>query len=380
MLPVRARTGAVRLAELARRPSFYIPAAMALPVLIRLACLPWIPPPEPKWNDEFAHLLIADTLSAGRLANPPHPLAHHFETIYVLQAPRYSAIYPMGQGLIMAAGQILTGTPWTGVLLAVALMSGALAWALSGYLPAPWAAVGALLGAVFFGLADEWIGSYYGGAFCAFGGALVFGALCRLRRFPSKSMALLAGLGWSIVWLVRPFESALTGIVIWAFVLWSSKQNWKTRTVPVAFLIAGQLAGLGAAALHNRAVTGSYTLLPYQLSQRVNGVPQSLLWQSPVPAPTFRFPEAKDMYDWQRASAKNYSTHIRFAVTSPYSLIPGLSSSRPGFRFPLGSGFSIGIGPPFRALRSSRAQPPSPRSTRSLPRVISRHTLVSFFT
>jgi hypothetical protein len=57
---------------------------MLAPLVVRLAVLPWRPPPEPWVPDEFGHLLVADTLLAGRLANPPHSLWRHLETIYVL--------------------------------------------------------------------------------------------------------------------------------------------------------------------------------------------------------------------------------------------------------------------------------------------------------
>src|SRR4051812_19639248 len=40
------------------------------PIVVRLAVLPWLPAPEPKQPDEFSHLLVADTLSSSRLANP----------------------------------------------------------------------------------------------------------------------------------------------------------------------------------------------------------------------------------------------------------------------------------------------------------------------
>ena len=46
----------------------------ALPVALRLALLPHHPVPTPDIYDEFGHLLVADTLSHFRLANPPHPL------------------------------------------------------------------------------------------------------------------------------------------------------------------------------------------------------------------------------------------------------------------------------------------------------------------
>jgi hypothetical protein len=149
-----------------------------------LALLPWHPIPEPIGHDEFVHLLTADTLAAGRLANPPHPLWRHLDTIYILQHPTYAGIYPIGQGAILAAAQILTGNPWFGIVFATALMGGSLAWVLFETLPLMWAAVGVLPVAFTYGLLwlDSYWGGYWGGSFCAFGGAILFGALLRLRN------------------------------------------------------------------------------------------------------------------------------------------------------------------------------------------------------
>jgi hypothetical protein len=281
----------------------YILAAGLLPLVLRLAILPWLPPPDPHVHDEFGHLLVADTLIAGRLANLPHPLWRHLETIYVLQQPTYSSIYPIGQGIILAAGKALIGNPWAGVLLATGLMCGATSWMLFGYLPTSWAAVGGLLAALNYGLADSWVDSYWGGAFCAFGGALLFGALCRLRKSPSKAMGLIAGLGWSIVWLIRPFESLLLFMFSWGFIAAFIIQDlrlWRRWVGPVVLILTVQILVGFVTALHNRAVTGSFTTLPYHHSQQAYGVPQSLLWQRTIEPPAFRFAELENIYWWQR--------------------------------------------------------------------------------
>ncbi len=301
--PLFAEKAAARWRGLATRAVPFVVASMLLPLLLRLALLPWVPPPEPGLHDEFSHLLVADTLNEGRLANPAHPLWRHLETIYVVQQPNYASIYPVGKGAIMAVGQALTGEPWSGVLLAVALMCGATSWMLFGCLPVGWAAAGSLLASIHYGLAWQNVNTYWGGAFCAFGGALLFGALSRLWKGPSRWMGFVAGLGWSIVWLIRPFESLLLFVVVWGFMaafLRRGSDRWIRWRGTVALLLLLQVLGGVVSAVHNRAVTGSYTKLPYQLSREAYGVPQSFLWQEPVDPPEFRFAEAEGMYWWQR--------------------------------------------------------------------------------
>jgi len=137
-------------------------AAMLLPVGLRLALLPWHPVPQPVFADEFVHQLEADTLAGGHLANPAHPLWRHLDTLYVLQQPTYSGIYPIGQGAILAAGQVLAGNPWFGIVFATALMCGAVAWVLFELLPWKWAAIGVLPVAFTYGLG--WMDSINGGS------------------------------------------------------------------------------------------------------------------------------------------------------------------------------------------------------------------------
>jgi len=275
-------------------------AAVLLPMGLRLALLPWRRVPEPTIHDEYAHLLVADTLVAGRFANPPHPLWQHLDTFYVLQHPTYVSVYPIGQGAILAAGRVLTGNPWFGIVLATALMGGAIAWFLFELLPLGWAAVGVFPIAFTYGL--QWVDSYWGGSFCAFGGALLCGAVLRLRRSPSLGMAILAALGWAIVWLIRPYESILPFILLWGAVAVFVVREGRARKhwiAPIVMLVVIQGCAGALTLIHNHAATGSLMTLPQKLDQQVSGVPQSFAWQPAIPPPKFRFPEMSDMYFWQ---------------------------------------------------------------------------------
>lgn len=333
--PAAARKAAAGLRAAARHTWVCIFAAALLPLAVRTALLPWIPPPEPFVHDEFSHLLVADTLLHGRFANPPHPLWRHIETIYVLQHPAYVSVYPIGQGLILAAGKFITGSAWSGVLFAVCLMSGAICWMLFDCLPPTWAAAGGMLAALDYGLAQPWLDSYWGGAFCAFGGALFFGALLRLRRTPSIKMAALLALGWSVVWLIRPFESLLLLAISWLIVgmfAFRGHQRGRVWVGPVLVIVCIEGFAGCVTALHNRAATGSFTTMPYQADQRLHGVPQTFLWQKPADARELPFPELREMYLWQRQNKDWENQHLvrqagsnllaawRFYVTPWYSL------------------------------------------------------------
>jgi hypothetical protein len=126
------------------------------------------------------------------------------------------------------------------------------------------------------------VNSYWGGYVSACAGCLVFGALPRLRDSPNWRDGILLGLGLSLQILSRPFEATFLAfvIVIWLAFVFRSKQPWK----PLAAALAPLSLALLLVALQNRAVTQSWTTMPYMLSRYQYGVPTTLTFQpNPVP-------------------------------------------------------------------------------------------------
>lgn len=257
-----------------------------LPIALRLLLLPHHPVPVPEIYDEFSHLLVADTLLHGRLANLAHPMHRFFETFFVLQEPTYSSIYPLGQGLVLAFGRLLSGIPWTGVLLINGVFCAACYWMLRGWIPPPWSLFGGFIAVMEFEPLSQWMNSYWGGTFAATGGCLVFGALPRLRAYGRPRDAVLLGVGFGMHMLARQFESLLLLIAVVLFFL-PELLNVEHRRMLLRPAASALLAVFPIAVLillQNKAVTHRWLLLPEQLSQYQYGVPTSLtIERNPVP-------------------------------------------------------------------------------------------------
>ena len=83
----------------AERTGWCMIALFAAPIVLRVALLPLHPIPTPLGSDDFSYLLLGDTLAHFRLANPVHPMHRFFESVFILQEPSYSSIYPFGPAL-----------------------------------------------------------------------------------------------------------------------------------------------------------------------------------------------------------------------------------------------------------------------------------------
>jgi len=286
-----------------------------LPVAMRLALLGVYPVPEPSIHDEFSHLLLADTLAHGRLTNPPHPLWQHFESIHIIQQPTYNSMYPPGQGAFLAFGEKVFGEPWAGVVLSVGLMFAALCWMMQAWLPGKWALFGTLVAILAFGVTTLWMNSYLGGAVSGLGGALVLGAVRRLRG-PGGVLTNSALLGAGIVLLMntRPFEGFVltaSALALVAIGFWRGgyeRVAWARVVIPAGVIVA---AGIAFTGYYNWRVTGSAVRMPYEVNRDTYGWPENLGFLAKKQV-ALRHPVLQRMYEKEIAHHEIYSSAGRF--------------------------------------------------------------------
>ncbi len=251
-----------RFADLARRQKLSVLLVGLAELLARAAVLPVLPIPEPRVDDEFSYLLAGDTFAHGRLTNPTHPMWVHFETFHEIMKPTYASMYPPGNGLVLAAGQVVAHQPFVGVWLSMGAMCASICWMLQAWLPSEWALLGGLLALMRFGIFSYWADSYWGGAVAATGGAMVLGALPRIIRSERVRDALVMGLGLAILANSRPYEGLVFSLpVAIALLIWLSKKRglelWATvRRVVLPLSIVLSLA-ISAMAYYFWRVTGS---------------------------------------------------------------------------------------------------------------------------
>lgn len=335
LLLVLAREPILKLARsLAAKPAWSMLALGASAIGLRLALLPRAGAPLPGTADDASFLLLADTLRHLRLANPTHPFYRFFESTFVLQQPSYSSIFPLGQGIALALGRAIFGHPWAGVLLTEALLCALCYWMLRGWVSAGWALLGGALAVFELGPLTYWMNSYFGGAVSGIAGCLVFGSLPRLCAQRRTRDAILLGSGLGLELLTRPYECVfLSAIVAVVFLL----PRWRGMLPSAPLVIAATLPAIALTLAQNKAVTGSWTTLPYLASRAQYGVPTTFTFQ-PDPKPSRELTmEQKDDYQAQvqvhdRESKRTWwdrfldrSSYIRFFVfPALFAALPGL--------------------------------------------------------
>jgi hypothetical protein len=288
--------------RLAHRPRLAVTMVGLAALLLRLAILPICPIPLPFVADDFSFLLAADTFSHGRLTNPTPAMWTHFETIHVTMQPTYMSMYFPSQGLMLAAGKLLFGHPWYGVLLTCTLMCAAICWMLQAWLPPTWALLGGLIAVLHLALFSYWINTYHsGGALGALGGALVLGSLPRLMKTARFRYGLLMAVGISLLVLTRPYEGLLlclpVTVALGRWVLFGKNRPAtgvliRRAAVPLALIVA-TVAWLG---YYDYRAFGNPTTLPYTVNRATYAMAPYFVWQPRRPEPAYRHEEMRRFY------------------------------------------------------------------------------------
>ena len=286
---------------LARRRGLSVLVVGLTALILRLAILPVIPIPNPVVPDDFSFLFSADTFAHLRLTNPTPAMWIHFESIHITMRPTYMSMYFPAQGLILAAGKLLFGHPWYGLLIVNALMCAAICWMLQAWLPVTWALLGGLLSVLHLALFSYWINTYHAASIAALGGALVLGAFPRIKRSLKVRDGLLLALGIVILVLSRPYEGLLLCLPVlfslahWAF-FGKNRPPLGRLALRAALPLAVIAAGLGWLGYFDKVAWGSPFTLPYTVGRAQYATAPYFIWQPRRPEPIYNHPVMRAYY------------------------------------------------------------------------------------
>ena len=289
-------------APLAHRRILSVVAVGVTGLLLRLAILPAFPIPLPFVPDDFSFLLAADTFAHGRLTNPTPAMWTHFESIHITMLPTYMSMYFPAQGLVLAAGKLLFGQPWFGLLITSACMCAAICWMLQAWLPVRWALLGGLIAIVHLGLFSYWINTFHAaGCLGAAGGALILGALPRIMRRPALGYTSALGAGIAILGITRPYECLLLCIPVFIILLrWlitgsnrpSPRALVRLAVLPL-LLVISSASWLG---YYDYRAFGNPLTLPYTINRATYAIAPYYVWQNLRPEPAYRHQAMRDYY------------------------------------------------------------------------------------
>jgi hypothetical protein len=298
--------------RLARRKRLCVFLVGASLLVLRAAVIPVSGIPLPRYHDEYSYLLAGDTFAHGRLTNPPHPMWTHFETFHVIWQPTYMSMYPPGEGLVLAFGEIL-GNPWLGQLLTAALMCAAICWMLQGWIPPAWALLGGALTIPYLGLLSYWTNGYWCACLPALGGALVLGALPRIERHPRWRDATIMAAGLVILADTRPYEGLLlsSGVAI-ALAAGMFGKRWpalRNSRMKVVLALALTMAPMVAwTCFYYYRVAGNPFRMTYVVNRETYAMGRYFIWQSPLQQKTYHHAKMQALYERERKETQENET------------------------------------------------------------------------
>ncbi len=217
----------------------------------------------PVVHDEFAYLFQAKTFAAGRLFYPSPPEPLFFDAMHILTEPVYASKYPPGHALYLAPWTAV-GAPWAGSLLLTfvsLLLMGALARRYVG----SW---GALLLVVLFGISpmEMKVAPTYLSQITLLAGAAAY--LYLLQRTGGRGKTAAAGTAGALLgflFFTRPLNAlVLAGASIPLLPSFLGTARGMSAPRRSILFFAALAAACAAGTMYNRAITGSFTRMPWQ--------------------------------------------------------------------------------------------------------------------
>lgn len=220
----------------------------------------------PYWHDEHSYLLQAHMLALeGRLWMPAHEVGEFFESIFVFSQPVYASLYFPGTALALTPGVWLHLPTWVMPMLITSLAIGFTCRVIAELTDG----VGGLLAAML--LLGNWVLRMFSTMSMSNTVLLLLAmmavwAYLRWRGRPSAAWTLLIGIlaGWAAI--TRPLDAlcyALPLGVAMAFDLRGRRSGAWISSAILLLVSAAPFLVLQAAL--NKAVTGSYAALPWNL-------------------------------------------------------------------------------------------------------------------
>ena len=313
------------LAGLPHRQQLAVFTVFLAALATRAALLPLFPIPEPVVHDEFSYLLAADTFAHGNVSNPAHPMWSHFESFGIIQRPTYQSVAQPAQGVVLAAGQFIGGHPFWGVMLSTALMCAAICWMLQAWVSPEWALVGGALAILRLGSLGYWGNSYWGGAIGAAGGALVLGALPRIKLYRRARHAIVLGIGLAMLANNRPYEGFVFSIpVALALFAWIFGKNrppfrvsMRSVVAPITVILAISALGMS---FYCWRITGNPIRMPYQVERKTYAASPFFVWQGLPAAPAYQHAVMQRMYVDEELQSYKISRTVLGPMLKAFSL------------------------------------------------------------
>src|SRR5581483_4610659 len=167
------------------------------------------------------------------------------------------------------------------------------------------------------GIMSYWMNGYWSGSIVALGGALVIGALPRLKKRVRVRDAVILSIGLILLANSRPYEGFVFSLAVAAAMLaWlvgkdrpPARVALRRLVLPVVLLLSVSAVAMG---YYYYRVTGSPFRMTYEVNRGTYATAPYFLWQQPRPEPKYNHVVMRDLYRWELQGFEQNRTFLGF--------------------------------------------------------------------